>query len=53
MGFYPEDMDALSGAGWCAFYKGQKVEARSCFRRLLSVNPNYQYAKQGLEATKL
>jgi tetratricopeptide (TPR) repeat protein len=53
MGLYPEDMDALSGAGWCAFYKGQKVEARSCFRRLLSVNPNYQYAKQGLEATKL
>ncbi|MEI7956196.1 MAG: tetratricopeptide repeat protein [Verrucomicrobiota bacterium] len=52
MALYPEDTDALSGAAWAEFYKGQKAEARQLFRRLLSINPDYQYAKQGLEATK-
>lgn len=52
MALYPEDMDALSGAGWCAFYQGQKMEAKACFRRLISMKPDYQYAKQGIEATK-
>jgi cytochrome c-type biogenesis protein CcmH/NrfG len=52
MAMYPEDMDAMSGAAWAAFYTGQKAEARGLFRRLISINPNYQYAKQGIEATK-
>lgn len=52
MALYPEDTDAISGAAWAAFYKGQKAEAKLLFRRLISINPDYQYARQGLEATK-
>ena len=52
MALYPEDTDAISGAAWAEFYKGQKAEARQLFRRLVSINPDFQYAKQGLEATK-
>ncbi|MEI7910208.1 MAG: hypothetical protein WCK77_11265 [Verrucomicrobiota bacterium] len=52
MALYPEDTDAISGAAWSAFYKGQKAEAKLLFRRLVSINPDYQYAKQGLEATR-
>ena len=50
--FYPEEMDALSGAAWSSFYQGQKMEARSGFRRLVSVNPDYPYARQGIDACK-
>jgi len=52
MALYPEDTDAISGAAWSEFYKGQKADARQLFRRLVSINPDYQYARQGLEATK-
>ena len=52
MAMYPEDTDAISGAAWAAFYTGQKTEARSLFRRLVSINPNYQYARQGIWATR-
>lgn len=52
MALYPEDTDAISGAAWSEFYKGQRAEARHLFRRLVSINPDYPYARQGLEATK-
>ena len=49
---YPEDTDAISGAAWAEFYSGQKGEARLLFRRLVSINPDYQYARQGIAATR-
>ena len=52
MALYPEDTDAISGAAWAAFYTGQKPEAKILFRRLVSINPDYQYARQGVGATK-
>jgi len=52
MALYPEDTAAISGAAWSAFYKGQKAEAKLLFRRLVSIDPDYPYARQGLEATK-
>jgi tetratricopeptide (TPR) repeat protein len=52
MAEYPEDTDALSGAAWSAYYTGQKMEAKAMFRRLISINPAYPYAKQGLAATQ-
>lgn len=50
--FYPEELDAVSGAAWSSFYQGQKMEARAGFRKLVSVNPDYSYARQGIEACK-
>jgi len=52
MALYPEDTDAISGAAWAAFYTGQKPEAKILFRRLVSINPDYQYARQGVGATR-
>lgn len=52
MTLYPEDTDAISGAAWSEFYKGRKAEARNLFRRLVSIDPDYPYARQGLVATK-
>lgn len=52
MALYPEDTDAISGAAWAGFYTGQKPEAKILFRRLVSINPDYQYARQGLGATR-
>ncbi len=52
MAEYPEDMDALSGAAWSAYYTGQKMEAKGLFRRLISLNPSYPYARQGLAAAQ-
>jgi tetratricopeptide (TPR) repeat protein len=51
MALYPEDTDALSGAAWAAFYTGRKADARILFRRLISINLDYQFARQGLAAT--
>jgi tetratricopeptide (TPR) repeat protein len=46
---YPDDADAMSGEAWSAFYLGLHREASETFRRLLSINASYPYAKQGLD----
>lgn len=47
--FYPEDMEAISGAAWSALNIAQKKEALDGFRKLLSVNHEYPRAQQGYE----
>lgn len=46
---YPEDPDALSGAGWCLLYCGRKRDAKICFERLLLIKPDQKYAKEGYD----
>jgi tetratricopeptide (TPR) repeat protein len=46
---YPDDADAMSGEAWSAFYLGLHREASETFRRLLSINASYPYAKQGFD----
>jgi tetratricopeptide (TPR) repeat protein len=46
--YYPDDMTALSGEAWSLYYLGQGEKAAVDFQILLSVNPEYPYAKQGL-----
>lgn len=50
LGMYPEDQDGISGAAWCQLYEGQKREALDLFHRLMSLNPEYANARQGLAA---
>jgi tetratricopeptide (TPR) repeat protein len=47
--FYPEDIDATSGAAWSAFYIGEKKGAQDGFKKILSLNPEYPYAQRGLD----
>ncbi len=47
--FYPGDLDALSGAAWSAFYLGEKREAIEDFQQLMSLSPDYSYARKGYE----
>ncbi len=51
LAIYPEDMDAMSGAAWSAFHTGRKVDAKQGFRRLMSLNPDYAFVRQGIAAT--
>ena len=46
---YPGDLDALSGAAWSAFYLGEKREALDYFQQLMSISPDYTYARKGYE----
>ena len=46
---YPENTDALSGAAWSAFYFGEKRDALKWFQLIASINPDYPWAKRGLE----
>jgi tetratricopeptide (TPR) repeat protein len=46
---YPDDVDAMSGEAWSAFYLGLRRESYDSFRRLLSVSPSYPYAQQGFD----
>lgn len=49
LAFYPGDLDALSGAAWSAFYLGEKREALDDFQQLMSLSPDYTYARKGYE----
>lgn len=49
LAFYPGDVDALSGAAWSAFYLGEKREALEDFQQLMSLSPDYTYARKGYE----
>lgn len=45
---YPENTDALSGAGWCTFYLGDSRGAQKFFERIASVNRDYPHVQEGL-----
>jgi len=47
--FYPEDIDATSGEAWCSFYLDNPQQALRGFEKILSVNPSYPYAQDGLD----
>ena len=49
LAIYPENTEALSGAAWSAYYLGDKALAFNSFQFLISINPNYPYAKRGME----
>ena len=49
LSYYPEDVDAMSGVGWSAFYNRENREALENFRRILTINPNYTYAQRGFD----
>ena len=49
LSFYPGDLDSLSGAAWSAFYLGEKREALENFQQLMSLSPEYTYARKGYE----
>jgi len=46
---YPEDVDSMSGLGWCLFYEGKKSRALPVFTRLMVMAPDYAYAQKGYE----
>jgi tetratricopeptide (TPR) repeat protein len=45
---YPDDVDARSGEAWALYSFGYKDEAKASFQIILSVNPSYPLAQQGL-----
>ena len=45
--YYPDDLEAMSGAGWSALRLGIKEEALQCFERLLALQPGYPKAVEG------
>jgi len=45
--YYPDDLDAMSGLAWAAYYSGEKSEALTLFQRILAMSPNYTYARLG------
>ena len=46
---YPEDLNASSGFAWSALYLGERRDAQKVFQGITSMNPDYPWAKQGLE----
>jgi len=46
--YYPDDLAAMSGEGWCLYDLGQRLKAAADFQILVGVNADYPYAKQGL-----
>lgn len=49
LSFYPDDIDAMSGAAWSDFYVGNKREAMEGFSKILALQPTYQYAQEGYD----
>lgn len=49
LSFYPDDIDAMSGAAWSDFYVGNKREAMQGFSKILALQPSYQYAQEGYD----
>lgn len=47
--YYPDDIGAMSGEAWCSFYLADMQQALRGFSKILSVNPDYPYAKQGYD----
>jgi tetratricopeptide (TPR) repeat protein len=45
---YPSDIDMKSGLAWSSFYIGNKSKAATLFSEILSVNPDYSGAQNGL-----
>lgn len=48
---YPEDTVVTSWLAWSSFYRGDIREARILFSRLLTLDPDYPLASQGLAST--
>ena len=51
--FYPEDVDATSGAAWSALNLAQKKEALEGFRKILNVNRDYPLAQHGYDLASM
>lgn len=47
--YYPDDLAARSGEAWSLYHQGQRDLATADFQILLSVNPDYPDARQGLD----
>jgi tetratricopeptide (TPR) repeat protein len=45
--YYPDDLAAMSGAGWSALRLGIRGEAVQCFERLVALQPGYPKAAEG------
>jgi tetratricopeptide (TPR) repeat protein len=44
---YPDDVDARSGLAWAEYYSGDKQDPLFQFQTIISIYPDYPYAKQG------
>jgi tetratricopeptide (TPR) repeat protein len=49
LAYYPDDLEARSGEGWCFYCLGDHDKAAADFQFLLSVNASYPWAQQGLD----
>jgi tetratricopeptide (TPR) repeat protein len=47
--YYPDDLAARSGEAWSLYHQGRRDLATTDFQILLSVNPDYPEARQGLD----
>jgi tetratricopeptide (TPR) repeat protein len=47
--YYPDDLTARSGEAWSFYHQGRRDLATTDFQILLSVNPDYPEARQGLD----
>jgi tetratricopeptide (TPR) repeat protein len=48
LAYYPDDAYAINGASWSALLTGERAEAVEGFKKLLSMNPDYPNAADGL-----
>ena len=49
---YPEDYSAWGNLGCCFAYLGDKKEAIKCYKKSLSIEPDYEFGKKSLEWVK-
>ena len=49
---YPEDYTSWGGLGNCLAYLGKKKEAIECYKKALSINPGYEFAKKNMNMIK-
>ena len=46
---YPEDAVVVNGLAWCLVFQGQRPAAAPLFHRVLTLNPSYPNAAEGLK----
>ena len=49
--YYPDDIDATSGASWCSYFLADPQRAFRGFSKIVSVNADYPYARRYTPST--